>query len=210
MRSIIWLGVISIFGLAMFWVLPKVFTKRGPHDLWEAMNNLRQINFSLLEFEHDYHRFPDDSTRAFVKEDTATPLTLGDGSSNQYFRQLIAHGVKSEKPFWAKTATTFKKPDDVSSSDSTALSPGECGFAYIPGLSSTSDPATPIVMTPLLKGRTTFDPGPYRGKAVILFPDSVKVLPIDRSGRVMVGGMDIFDPRQPFWKGKAPDIKWQE
>ena len=66
-------------------------------------------------------------------------------------------------------------------------------------------------MAPLLKGKTTFDRLSFHGKAVILFLDnSAKSLPIEKDGRVLLNGMDIFDPRQPFWKGKAPDIKWPE
>ncbi len=38
----------------------------------------------------------------------------------------------------------------------------------------------------------------------------VPSLPIDSSGRVMLNGMDLFDPRQPLWGGRAPDLKWQE
>lgn len=66
-------------------------------------------------------------------------------------------------------------------------------------------------MTPLIRGKTIFDRGQFGGKAVVLFLDnSAKALPIEKDGRVLLNGMDIFDPRQPFWKGKVPDIKWPE
>jgi hypothetical protein len=175
------------------------------------LNNIRQVGLCLFEFDAEFGRFPDATTIAAVKASSSTPLTLDDSSSNKLFRQLIANGLKSEKPFWCKTSTTKKKPDDVFHSDSTALRPGECGFAYIAGLSSSGAPETPLVMSPLEKGKTTFDRKPYQGRAVILFLDnSAKALPIERDGRVLINGMDIFDPRQPFWNGKAPDIKWPE
>lgn len=189
---------------------PLIFPNRLSANRTEAMNNLRQLRLSLAEFEAEYGRFPDSATRSRVKEETGTALTLGDSSSNQLFRQLIAYGLKSEKPFWCQTNPGSAKPDDRFHSDATALSPGECGFAYIPGLSSASDPSAPIIMTSLLKGSTTFDPAPFNGKALILFRDAAKELPIDKAGRVLINGMDIFDPRQPFWKAKAPDIKWPE
>ncbi|MEK7952565.1 hypothetical protein [Luteolibacter soli] len=51
----------------------------------------------------------------------------------------------------------------------------------------------------------------YDDKAVVLFVDGTrKNLPVDKHGHVQLNGMDIFDPRQPFWKGTAPDIKWPE
>ena len=72
-------------------------------------------------------------------------------------------------------------------------------------------PETPVIVSPLIPGTTRFDPRPFDGKAVVLRLDySAKTETIDSSGRVMIGGMDIFDPRQPWWGGKTPDIKWQE
>ena len=66
-------------------------------------------------------------------------------------------------------------------------------------------------MTPLLKGQKKFDRSCFKGRAVILFLDhSARALPIEKDGHVLINGMDIFDPRQPFWKGKTPDLKWPE
>jgi hypothetical protein len=177
----------------------------------EALNNVRQIGISLHEFEETYGRFPDATTIARVKAETGTPLSLDDRSSNKLFRQLIANGLKSEKPFRALSKITPRKPDDLYLRDDNALAPGECAFAYIPGLSS-KDPGTPpVVMAPLIPGTRIFDPKPFQGKAVVLFvDDSARTLPLDESGRAILNGMDIFDPRQPFWNGKMPDIKWPE
>jgi hypothetical protein len=34
-------------------------------------------------------------------------------------------------------------------------------------------------------------------------------LPINSSGKIILtNGLDLLDPRQPFWDGKAPDVKW--
>ena len=27
-------------------------------------------------------------------------------------------------------------------------------------------------------------------------------------GKVIINGLDLRDPRQPFWHGKTPDVKW--
>jgi hypothetical protein len=66
-------------------------------------------------------------------------------------------------------------------------------------------------MTSLLPGKLLFDRTAFNGKAVILRLDnSATALQIEKNGQVLVGGMDIFDPRQPFWHGKKPDVKWPE
>lgn len=214
MKSIFQLGGVSILLLLLVAADYGIYRKschHGASPRAEALNNMRQIGLSLFEFDSEYGQFPDKATASDVKTSTATTLTLGDRSSNQLFRQLLAYGLKSEKPFWAKTSFSGSKPDDVFGTDATALQPGECSFAYIAGLSSSGPPDTPLVMAPMIPGRALFDPKPYDGKAIVLFLDnSAKALPIDKSGHVMIGGMDIFDPRQPFWKGKAPDIKWPE
>jgi hypothetical protein len=158
-------------------------------------------------------QFPDATTIEKVKAATGTQLELGSSSSNQIFRQLLANPaiVKSEKPFWCKTAWSKKKPDDIFTPGK-ALQPGEVGFAYIAGLSSANDPLTPIVVTPLIPGTTRFDPKAYGEKAIILRLDnSATPMQIRKdTGEVWWNGMSLFDPRQPFWNGKAPDIKWPE
>ncbi len=211
MTLICLLGGLSILVLVMV-VYPLVFrhtTKAS--DRTEALNNLRQIGLGLLEFDAEYGRFPDRSTIAAVKAQTGTKLTLDDSSSNMLFRQLIVAGLKSEKPFWARTPASRKKPDDIFTTDANTLARGECAFAYVAGLTSSDDPGTPLVMTSLLKGQKRFDRSCFKGRAVILFLDqSAKALPIEKDGRVLINGMDIFDPRQPFWKGKTPDLKWPE
>ena len=181
-------------------------------DAVEARDNMSAVGGMLIEFGGEYGSFPSASTALEVKEATGTPLTLGSSSSNQLFRQLVAAGGgASEKPFWAKTAISPKKPDDILHNDATALVKGECGFAYVAGLSARSDPGRPLLLCPLEPGKLTFDPVPFKGKAVILTLGHTGVIhDIDKHGRVIVNGMDIFDPKQPFWKGKTPDVKWPE
>lgn len=211
---IVWLGVLSMAICLVVVGAPRVFrTRGGPgHDLGEAINNIKQIGAMLIEFDCEYGQFPDAATIADVKTATSTPLTLGSATSNDLFKQCLAGGGgKSEKPFWAKTAISPRKADDVFGSDSNTLVKGECGFAYIAGLTASDDPSTPVVMTSLLPGKLLFDRDAFDGKAIILRLDnSATAMPIEKDGRVLVNGMDIFDPRQPFWKGKKPDVKWPE
>ena len=209
-----WLAVLALAVLVIAGIglsAPVILRSPRAADRTEALNNIRQVGMSLFEFESEYGRFPDASTVAKVKERTKTELDLGTTSSNQLFRQLIAAGLKTEKPFWCKSDWSKKKPDNVFTPGK-ALRAGEVGFAYIAGLESSGTVETPVVVAPLIPGTTRFDPKPFKGKAVILCLDnSAKAMNIrEEDGEVWVNGMNLFDPRQPFWGGKKPDIKWAE
>jgi hypothetical protein len=173
------------------------------------MSNLRQIGLFLFAFDDEYGRFPDGTTIPTVQAATGTTLALGNRSSNDLFRQLLATVTKNEMMFWADLSGTGRYPNGVLGSD--ALVPGECSFTYIAGLDSNGAGETPVVMAPVIRGTWKFDPKPFDGHAVVLFLDSsVTALPIDKNGDVILNGMNLFDPRQPFWRGKAPDIKYPE
>ena len=180
-------------------------------DRTKALSNIRQIGLSLFEFESEFGSFPNAETAPVVKAYSKTPLTLGSGSSNQLFRQLIAHGLKSEKPFHAKISGS-RRPDDLFEDDAHALAPGECGYTYVMGLISTMDPGTPVVFTPAIPNTFLCDPNVFSGRAIILRLDnSATAMPVMEDGRVNVGGGGtMLDPNQPWWNGKAPDLKWHE
>jgi hypothetical protein len=203
------LGCFVLMALAGLTSPVIVRSPRGA-DRVEAINNIKQVNLALLDFDSDFGALPDASTIPAVTAKTSTTLALGSSSSNELFRQLIAAGTAtSEKIFWAKSAGTPRKPNDILGADT--LKKGECAFTYLAGLSTSSDPAAPLLMAPVIPGTWKFDPKPFDGKAVVLRVDgSAKAEPIDKHGDVMIGGMNIFDPRQPYWRGKTPDIKWPE
>ena len=185
---------------------------RASENRRHATNSLKQIGPMLIEFDSEYGQLPDAATIPAVKDKTRTPLTLGSGSSNALFRQLLLGEYGSgEKPFWVRTADSPNLPDEVFTSDAKALVKGECVYSYVAGLKASDDGETPVVMAPLLPGKLVFDREIFNGKAMILSLDnSVRRLPIEEDGRVLVNGMDMFDPKQPFWKGKKPDVKWPE
>jgi hypothetical protein len=174
-----------------------------------TVNNLKMLHLGLIEFDSDYGAFPDEETGTDVTEATGTILTFKGGTSNAYFRQLLATEImKSEKIFQLGGG---KVPDEQFKSDATALAKGECGIAYILGLNSSRDASTPVAVAPLVPGKLQFDPGPFGGKAVVLRMDgSVNAETITPEGNVMVDGKSLFDPAQPFWKGKAPKVAWPE
>ena len=185
-------------------------------ELIEAIGNARQIGVALFEFETKFGTFPDYNTIPTVKESNPTSLVpLGTNTSNDFYRQLIvAKVVTSESMFYSETANG-KQPDNRIDG-SNALEKGECGFAYIIGrLMANHGPDAPILLYPLIPGERKFDYNLAKrstnGMAVILRIDNtVTTLPIDKSGMVFINGKDIFDPTQPFWNGKVPDVKWPE
>jgi len=208
MVLILCLGLASILALGVF-AWRREIRGRQIVARTEAIANMKSLCWALEEFQDDYGRCPDATTAAKVKADTGTPLTLGTSSSNQIFRQLIVTRIKSERPFYARTAFTHR-PDDNFADDAHMLAPGECGFAYVPDGANSSDPDAPVLMTPTVRGGPLFDPS-ICGDALILKSDSTIVaLPIDKSGHAIWKGMDLLDPRQTFWHGKAPDVKWPE
>ncbi len=181
--------------------------KKG--DLITATSNAKQIGLALSEFDARYGKFPDASTSSRVKADTRSTWTLSDATSNDLFQQLFVAGIcESEEIFYAKTPWS-QKADNIRSPEATMLAAKECAFAYIVGLSSKDDPETPVCVTPLIPGKLTFDREPFDSRAVILRADQRAIMvTINKSGHVILNGMDLFDPRQPFWHGKAPVVKW--
>jgi prepilin-type N-terminal cleavage/methylation domain-containing protein len=147
---------------------PVILKQRKAADRTEAINNVKQINLALIDFDNDYGGFPDNQTAEDVKEATGSALNFGGTFSNDYLRQLIAAGNKSEKIFWCKTSFSPKKGDDI-------VAPGQ---ALEAGESTSGEPGRPVLVTPSLKAQPNweFDPEPYGDKAVVLRIDgSAKV-----------------------------------
>jgi hypothetical protein len=189
---------------------PFTIRSRKMPEQSEAVSNLRQVGLALFEFEQDYGRFPSLETFSAVRSRTATVLDLGDKSSNELFRQLLATGdASSEMIFYAKI-DGVRRPDNVMVKGE-ALKKGECGFAYLTNLDVAGNPGRPLVATPLIRGTDRFDPTRFHGKAIILKMDnSVTSMTINKDGHVMWGGKHLLDPAHPVWDGKPPKIAWPE
>lgn len=196
--------------------MPVVFSASKKANKIRALSNAKEIGVALYSFEQDYGSYPSAATITKVRADHPGVFApMGTATSNDFFRQLIvAECIDQERLFHVHGLST-RKPDNVMTG-ADMLKKGECGFSYIAGLPyPNSLPQTPVLMTPLLPGKRLFDyklsRKYYGGKAVILFSDnSVLSLPVDKSGRVHLNGKDLFDPSQPFWHGRLPDVKWPE
>ncbi len=170
-----------------------------------AINNLRQIGLALFEFENEYGSFPNEQTAVAIKDATGTSAKLGTATANDCFFQLIAAQILQTDRVFIFEAAAMNEAAKPKIPDQLA----KCAYSYLIGMSAAGNPSRPVVVAPLLKGKTSFDPAVFGGKAIVLRVDnSVQALPIGEDGHVMIDGKDIFDPAQPFWNGKVPPIRW--
>jgi hypothetical protein len=165
-----------------------------------AINNAKSIGLAMFEFENEYGEFPNEKTAAVVKELTKNKFEIKGETSNDCFYQLIAAGLTKQNIF------SFEEPSEQNVGEANLE---VCSYSYLSGMTSAGNPARPLVVAPLIKGKAIFDPEPFAGKAVVLFVDcSVRCLPIESDGRVLIGGKDLFDISQPYWEGRVPTLKW--
>ncbi len=171
------------------------------------MSNFRSLSLTLLEFENTYGTFPDAGTLKVVCEATGNP-PWPLATANDYLRQIVASGLKSEGTLSDGGLVSWsRKPDQVIQPLKEALAPGECAFTYV--LPSISHPSRPVLLYPLVPGTLSFDPAPLKGEALVLRADgSMSVLKVEADGRVLIGGKDFFDSSQPMWGGEAPDLRY--
>ncbi len=170
-----------------------------------AVMNLRQIGMALFEFETEYGSFPNAKTAVEVKNATGSTADLKAATANDCFYQMMtARIVQNERLFTFEDARNHeqvpaKLPDHLE----------KCVFSYFIGMDASGHPGRPLVVAPLVKGKRVFDPEALGGRAVVLRVDnSVQSFPIGEDGTVKIDGLDIFDPKQPFWNGKVPEIRW--
>jgi hypothetical protein len=209
-RRMLMLALILILG---FWIFLLWMTRPRPHHypIREATGNARQLGLALFEFESEYGKYPDASTAAAVRAETGTKLVLSDRTSNDLFAQLLVGRLASSEKMFYVDAKSARKPDDIFDTDESILAHGECSFAYVPGRAfwASDRSIRPLAFGPVIPGTSFLDHKSCDGKAVVLWVDnSVKSLPINSAGKVIVNGLDLLDPRQPYWHGKAPDVKW--
>ncbi|MCF7731611.1 MAG: type II secretion system GspH family protein [Akkermansiaceae bacterium] len=163
--------IVALAGLSV----PQITRTLKAKDRLLATHNATQLFAGLSEFSQEYGSLPDRSTATAVIDRTDTKLKLDGDSANDYFRQLIAAGlIRSEDPFYAPTANSKRKPDNIFDGDD-ALKPGEVGFGYILNGNSAMPldyPGRFIAVSPLTNAaKGEFDPGAYWDKVVALCAD---------------------------------------
>ena len=203
---------VMIVGIACVIFLPLRIgvIRNGAKSAKETEHNIRQLGMALREFDTYYGKFPDSSTYQLAWESTASTLDFGAGSSNDIFKQLfIAEIALSERMFYANVKSA-RRPDNIFNRNATALEHGECAFAYIYGLSSKDAADTPLIFGPVSPVTHDFDLSANHGKVLVITVDnSMKTYALNSAGKIILpNGLDFFEPSQPFWHGKTPDVKW--
>ncbi len=205
-----WLGSIVVLVVLAGLIAQQVIHFKKKIDHSDAVSHARMIGLALFEFDTEYGRFPDESTIETIKRTTGTKLKLGNSSSNDFFRQLIASGMMNGEQMFHAKIPGARKPDEDMEGDR-ALEKGEVGFSYLAGLSSKGNPGRPILVTPLIPGTDCFDRTVFDGKAVILrMGDGVTSITIDSEGHALLDGRNVLDPAHPVWGGNPPRIVWPE
>lgn len=210
--TVVVLIITTIIGL----LSPNIIVCPKNRDRSEAVSNAKCLGLAFYTFQDDYGSLPSEDTVRMVKDKHPNSTAkLGNTTSNDFFRQLIASGViNQEKPFFARTSNC-RRPDNVMTGEK-LLEKGEVGFAYVVSHASDKEGNFPIAFTPLVKGKLLFD---YEGakkyfggnKVVVLWTDcSVTIETVNKDGRVILNGKDFFDPSQPYWHGIAPKVAWPE
>lgn len=200
--------VLLLFG---FTCNPFVRKQRKAADRTQALNNMRSVGLAMLEFDQEFGSFPDDETAARLLEWPGTRLDLSGPYSNAYFRQLIAYGIQSEDIFFTIHPEGSHRPDRLLT-PGRALSPGEVGLSYTYGLNTSSNPKTPLLLSPMKAGTHLAWRQPFGNRAAVLLLDnSVHALPINRRGEILLAdGSLLLDPAQAYWHGRAIDLRHPE
>ncbi len=212
------LVVIAIIAILAGVGVPTLISRIRDGHRTEATMKARQVGLALFSFDGEWGSYPDDGTAEDIKEDLKTDLTLGNASSNDYFRQLIATGhMDQEASFFARTSY-IKSPGDNNMVGAEALKAGEVGYAYImkqggKGISRSDNSATPVIVSPIREGDTSgvFEEKTYNRKAVVLQVDSsvkeVTIRSIDGKA-VIGGGRTLLDTGEgTVWGDDVPEIK---
>lgn len=189
-------------------IIGAILAQRKKADMTVAISNAKQLFMLMVEFDQDFGSFPNDDT---ASSDDDLKGFKGK-HSNDYLGQFIAGGyIQSEEIFYAKGGSpTKKKPDNDIRTAAKTLEPGECGFAYIKGLSTSDNSGKPLLLAPMTGKGVKFDPKPYNGKAVVLRIDgSVQTYQIDANGdAILKNGKKLFEGgADTVWGEKGFDTK---
>lgn len=204
-----------IVSIVFFVVVIPLITKTHSHPPgMRALSNSKQIHLLMLEFDQDFGEFPSDKTAA---SDEYLELYHGP-YSNDYLGQLIAGGyLKSEQIFYARHGSSKSDlggqavrgaPDNDYTSREQTLAAGECGFAYIKGLSTRAHPETPLLLAPMYGDGYKFNTDAYREKALVLTVNgSATLLELDKNREAKLrNGTGLFGAGQwTVWGEKGFD-----
>lgn len=214
--GVVWAAVLTLLAVVLLFgvIKPHLLSKQSEGYATEAYMNARSFGLALYGFAGEWGAYPCDETASKLMEefsDQSMGIDLAGDSSNAYFRQLIVSGYcDMESPFRARIGGEQKPDNNIDGAN--MLAAGECGYSYVVwGVVEDLPEKAPLVITPLVRSERKFDEKPFKGRVVVLHVDAtVSEYKMDRDGKVMVNGMDFFDPKNPHWGGRSPRIVWPE
>lgn len=209
-RSVFWVFIIIIALFVCFIVLPfynaQILSARKIH----AVNDAKAIGVALYEFKDQHGSYPNAETAKLIAEKSNGTEIHGE-TSNARFRQLIVGGIiSSEDMFYVESSSTSKPDGKISGKN--AIAPGECSYGYIDNIPSNITDSRPLLMAPFIAGTTRFDPKPLKNRIFVFWTEGrVTMLNIDPStGKALLMGQDILDPKHPIWGGVEPRLLMPE
>lgn len=182
-RKIGWLGVMLVVFLLLilaFLAATEVRKQHRKSTMHEGMGNMKSLFYLMIEYDSDNGMFPGGSA-----EKVDSPF------SNDYFGRFFSEGyTQSEEIFYFKGGGSVqRKPDNIIDPPERILEAGECGYALIVGSSTQSRTSEPIILAPMGRSGTEFNPDPMGKQCVILRVDgAVKVYRLNAANEAVVGG----------------------
>lgn len=162
--------------------------------LAKSVISMRTLVLAFHEFAQKHGSFPSEVTAKVLGKTFGGSVKMNPASADDFLNQV---------------ALEYSEPAALSVCTTGDGAGKRWICSYIPGAAPTSDPKRPVALLPLIHGKPLFDAAALSGKAVIAFADcSVRSFPIEPDGRVLIDGLDIFDPKQPYWENSKPNIMW--
>jgi prepilin-type N-terminal cleavage/methylation domain-containing protein len=179
------LVVIAIIAILASIALPVFSSVQERGKQTKDLAAAKQIGLACKLFAGDHDgKFPYQDGRTTDPPTDLTPLTAAGLTSNVVFASLIPTYVTQEKIFYvAGSAYSPTVPDEVTTPSTARLSAGENNFAYMFGLTDTSNPSYPLIFDGPIAAATTYSTNPatpggvWKGKKAI-------VIRCDNSGTV--------------------------
>jgi len=131
------LVVISIIAILAGIATPVYQTAMLTARINAAMNKARQVGFGLRMYSND-----NEGALPSAKNDKGEPIS----TSNDAFRTLVPAYLDSESVFFVSGSKAGAAADNRVSPESRILERGENHWAYVAGLSSTSNSGYPLIV----------------------------------------------------------------
>ena len=178
------LVVIAIIAILASLALPVFASVLDRAKQTKDLSNAKQIGLACRLYATDHDGvFPNQDGRVNPMV-TFTAATAGASNSNNVFASLIPNYNQQEKIFYvAGSAWSNVVPDELIAVEADRLKAGENHYAYMFGMTDSSNPSYPLIFDAPAAGATTYptDPalpgGVWKGKRAI-------VVRCDNSGTV--------------------------